>query len=61
MFEIFVILYMMIAIFAVIMTHSEQKHVGNRNLLLKALSFIACAVWPATMAAILVSMRFRTT
>lgn len=49
--------YFLIALFALVMTYDEQKQTGDRGLMLKALSFLACLMWPLTFATVAVAAR----
>ena len=45
MLQVFIALYMMIAIFAVMMTYHEQVRTQDRDLSFNTLGFIACLLW----------------
>lgn len=55
MFEIFIALYVVITIFAIVMSYNEQRRTGNKSFLFNALSFVACVIWPATIAIIFIA------
>lgn len=51
------IAYLGIALFAAGMTYDEQCQKGQLSPLFKALGFLACALWPVTLLAVLVAVR----
>ena len=51
------LVYAAIAAIAGLMSLSEHAAKGQRNPFLKALSLVACAVWPLVLAAMIVAMR----
>lgn len=40
--------YLLIALFALLMTYNEQQQTGQREMLFKAGGFLACMLWPIT-------------
>lgn len=53
--EIFIVLYLLIAGFAALMTYYEQVRTQNRDRLFNALGFLACLLWPVTLVAVTVA------
>lgn len=57
--EIILMLYGTVALFALAMTHRERHQTGQKSLMLSALGWLACAVWPLTICAMMLSMQRR--
>lgn len=49
--------YLVVALFAAAMTYDEQCQKGQQRGMLKALGFLACAVWPVTLLAVFVAVK----
>lgn len=49
--------YILVALFALGMTYDEQQQSGNRSLMLKSLSFLACLFWPVAFVTAIVTSR----
>jgi len=47
--------YLMIALFALLMTYNEQQQTGHREMLFKAGGFLACMLWPVTFVVVAVA------
>lgn len=45
-------LYVMIALVAASMTYCEQQQSRKRNIVLRAMGYLACALWPLTLATV---------
>lgn len=53
--EVFVVLYLIVAGFAVLMTYLEQVRTRNRDVLFNMLGFLACLLWPLTLVAVTIA------
>lgn len=53
--EVFIVLYLLVATFAVMMTYYEQVRTQNHDPLYNALGFVACLLWPVTLVAVTVA------
>lgn len=51
------ILYTLIAAFALQMTYYEQCKTNNQSIFYCVLSFIACVLWPITLLTVAVAVR----
>lgn len=51
------IVYTAIALFAAVMTYDEQCQKSEQNVLCKGLGFLACAVWPVTVLAVVIAAK----
>ena len=59
LFEICVILYVLITVFALIMTRREQRQTGQTSLVFNSIGFAICTVWPLAMAGLLAARALR--
>lgn len=53
--EVFVVLYLIVAGFAALMTYFEQVRTRNHDLLFNLLGFTACLFWPITLVAVTIA------
>lgn len=51
---VFLTLYMLVVVFALLMTFDEHRRSENANPFYNALSFVACLFWPVTLLAVAV-------
>ena len=54
---ILLIVYLMIAAFALYMTYDEQCKSNNNNPFYNIMSFFACMLWPVTLLTVTVAAR----
>ena len=53
----FIVLYLLVAAFAVCMTWLEQHETAARSRVFTPLAFLICALWPLAVVAMLISMQ----
>ena len=59
LWEICVALYILVTVFALIMTRREQLQTGQTSLVFNSIGFAVCTVWPVAMAALIVARGLR--
>ena len=59
LWEICIVFYALVAIFALIMTRREQLQTGQTSVLFNSIGFAVCTVWPVAMAGIIVARGLR--
>lgn len=60
MIEVLIGLYFLVAILSGVETYIEQQGSDERGVALRALGFLACALWPVTFVAVAIEVRRRT-
>ncbi|MGJ5619623.1 hypothetical protein [Sulfitobacter sp. MF3-043] len=53
--------YLLIALFALLMTYDEQQQTGKRGIMLTTLSVLACLFWPLTFLTVAVAAQSSAT
>lgn len=51
--------YVLVAVFALMMTYDEQQKTNKSSLVFKSLGFLACLFWPLTFLTVAVAARYR--
>jgi len=51
-----IVLYALIAVFALFMTHQEQRQTQNTSLFWGSLSVLACLFWPVVVMAVAITV-----
>lgn len=59
LWEICVIFYVCVAIFALFMTRREQRQTGQTSVLFNSIGFAVCTVWPLAMAGMIAARALR--
>ncbi|SDW13926.1 hypothetical protein [Roseicitreum antarcticum] len=52
--------YFVISAFAIAMTYREQRKTGGQSIVLNAVAYVACAVWPVVLAVLIYTSRRKT-
>jgi hypothetical protein len=59
--EVIISVYLTVSLFAIYMTYREQKQAGTSSLMFRLLGFVACALWPLPLTAMIASKAFDLT